>query len=85
MHDAVTAALAHVPLAVRIRIRCARCRPAAGPCRAPSAGTSTKRSPELTVTVAPDADGRIEVTGKVPVTGSYTVLTFENQPDVRTS
>jgi hypothetical protein len=35
--------------------------------------------PDLTVTVAPDADGRIEVTGQVPVTGSYAQLTFDNQ------
>ena len=35
--------------------------------------------PDLTVAVASDADGRIEVTGKVPVTGSYTQLTFDNQ------
>jgi hypothetical protein len=35
--------------------------------------------PDLTVTVASDADGRIEVTGQVPVTGSYAQLTFDNQ------
>jgi hypothetical protein len=35
--------------------------------------------PNLEVTVAPDADGRIDVTGDMAVTGSYTVLTFENQ------
>ena len=31
------------------------------------------------VEVASDANGRIEVTGPVPVTGSYTELTFDNQ------
>ena len=31
------------------------------------------------VTVASDADGRIEVTGRVAVTGRYTELTFDNQ------
>ena len=34
---------------------------------------------DVRVTVAPDADGRIEVTGQVPVTGSYAQLTFDNQ------
>jgi hypothetical protein len=46
-------------------------------------GDIDEEIPKLTVTVAPDADGRIEVTGKVPVTGSYTVLTFENQPTTK--
>jgi hypothetical protein len=35
--------------------------------------------PDLTVTVASDADGRIEVTGQAQVTGNYTELTFDNQ------
>jgi hypothetical protein len=34
---------------------------------------------DVRVTVAPDADGRIEVTGHAQVTGSYTELTFDNQ------
>ena len=79
VHDAVTAALR-------------KCLGSAHPdplCPMPTGGRAVpgtvrgdidEEIPELTVTVAPDADGRIEVTGKVPVTGSYTVLTFENQP-----
>ena len=39
--------------------------------------------PDLTVTVAPDADGRIEVTGKVPVTGSYTSIDVREPARVR--
>jgi hypothetical protein len=79
VHDAVTAALR-------------KCFGSAEPdplCPTPTGGRAVpgtvrgdidEEIPEFTVTVAPDADGRIEVTGKVPVTGSYTVLTFENQP-----
>jgi hypothetical protein len=79
VHDAVTAALR-------------KCFGSAHPdplCPMPTGGRAVpgtvrgdidEEIPELTVTVAPDADGRVEVTGKVPVTGSYTVLTFENQP-----
>ena len=38
---------------------------------------------DLAVTVASDANGRLVVTGHVPVTGSYAELTFDNQRATR--
>jgi hypothetical protein len=42
-------------------------------------GDIDQKMPDLRVTVATDADGRIGVTGHVRVTGRYTELTFDNQ------
>jgi hypothetical protein len=37
----------------------------------------------LSVTVGAGADGRLDVSGQVPVTGRYTQLTFDNQPTTK--
>jgi hypothetical protein len=47
-------------------------------------GAATDAVPaDLAVTVASDANGRLVVTGHVPVTGSYAELTFDNQRATR--